>query len=44
VVHSNDIAEWESLIDEHTRFLYGEMPSNPSQGFFDPEKVAALAH
>jgi len=44
VVHSNDIHEWESLIDENTRFLYGEMPSNPGQAFFDLEKVIALAH
>ncbi len=42
VVHSNEINEWESRIDENTRFLYGEMPSNPSQGFFDLEKVVQL--
>jgi O-acetylhomoserine/O-acetylserine sulfhydrylase-like pyridoxal-dependent enzyme len=44
VVHSNDIDEWASLIDENTRFLYGEMPSNPGQAFFDLEKVIELAH
>jgi len=44
VVHSTDIAEWESLIDENTRFLYGELPSNPCQAFFDIAEVAALAH
>lgn len=44
VVHSHDLSEWEKLIDENTRFLYGEMPSNPAQAFFDLEKVAALAH
>ena len=44
VIHSNDLSEWENKIDENTRFLYGEMPSNPSQAFFDLEKVAALAH
>lgn len=44
VVHSNDIDEWRRLIDENTRFLYGEMPSNPGQAFFDLEKVVALAH
>jgi O-acetylhomoserine/O-acetylserine sulfhydrylase-like pyridoxal-dependent enzyme len=43
VIHSADIDEWESLIDENTRFLYGEMPSNPGQAFFDLEKVCALA-
>jgi O-acetylhomoserine/O-acetylserine sulfhydrylase-like pyridoxal-dependent enzyme len=44
VVHSTDLSEWESLIDENTRFLYGETPSNPCQSFFDLKKVAALAH
>ena len=34
------IEAWELLIDEDTRFLYGELPSNPQQGFFD---VAAVA-
>jgi len=44
VKNSNNLEEWESLIDENTRFLYGEMPSNPGQAFFDLEKVAAIAH
>ena len=44
VIHSNDMDEWESLIDENTRFLYGEMPSNPGLAFFDLEKVAEIAH
>lgn len=44
VVNSWDLAEWESLIDENTRFLYGEMPSNPTLSFFDLEQVAKLAH
>ena len=44
VVHSADLSEWESLIDDNTRFLYGEMPSNPGQAFFDLKKVADLAH
>lgn len=44
VCHSNDISEWEKLIDQNTRFLYGEMPSNPGQSFFDLEKVVALGH
>jgi O-acetylhomoserine/O-acetylserine sulfhydrylase-like pyridoxal-dependent enzyme len=44
VLNSNDMSEWEYLIDENTRFLYGELPSNPSLAFFDLEKVAALAH
>jgi len=44
VINSNDIEEWRKLIDENTRFLYGEMPSNPGQAFFDLEKVVQLAH
>ncbi len=44
VVHSHDINQWEKLIDENTRFLYGEMPSNPGQAFFDLKKVIELAH
>jgi O-acetylhomoserine/O-acetylserine sulfhydrylase-like pyridoxal-dependent enzyme len=39
-----NIDEWASRIDKNTRFLYGELPSNPQQGFFDIEAVADLAH
>jgi len=44
VINSNDINEWAGLIDENTRFLYGELPSNPGLAFFDLEKVVQLAH
>jgi len=44
VINSNNIDEWASKIDKSTRFLYGEMPSNPGQAFFDLEKVIELAH
>jgi O-acetylhomoserine/O-acetylserine sulfhydrylase-like pyridoxal-dependent enzyme len=44
VVNAVDIDEWASKIDKNTRFLYGEIPSNPSQSFFDIRKVAELAH
>jgi O-acetylhomoserine/O-acetylserine sulfhydrylase-like pyridoxal-dependent enzyme len=44
VINSNNMEEWEALIDENTRFLYAEMPSNPGLSFFDLEKVAELAH
>jgi O-acetylhomoserine/O-acetylserine sulfhydrylase-like pyridoxal-dependent enzyme len=44
VINSADIKEWESLIDENTCFLYGEMPSNPTLGFFDLAEVSKLAH
>lgn len=39
-----NIDEWASRIDKNTRFLYGELPSNPQQGFFDIAAVADLAH
>jgi O-acetylhomoserine/O-acetylserine sulfhydrylase-like pyridoxal-dependent enzyme len=39
-----DLDDWASKIDENTRFLYGELPSNPGQAFFDLAAVAALAH
>ena len=39
-----DIDAWASRIDKNTRFLYGELPSNPQQGFFDIAAVADLAH
>ncbi|MCK4871603.1 MAG: O-acetylhomoserine aminocarboxypropyltransferase/cysteine synthase [Phycisphaerales bacterium] len=39
-----DIDAWASRIDKNTRFLYGELPSNPAQGFFDIKAVADLAH
>jgi cystathionine beta-lyase/cystathionine gamma-synthase len=32
------------MIDKDTRLLYGELPSNPQQGFFDVKAVADLAH
>jgi len=41
---ATNIDEWASKIDENTRFLYGELPSNPQQGFFDIRQVADLAH
>lgn len=39
-----DMDEWASKIDGGTRFLYGEMPSNPAVALFDIERVAQLAH
>jgi len=44
VENPNDLDAWASLIDENTRFLYGELPSNPTQSFFDLAKVADVAH
>jgi O-acetylhomoserine/O-acetylserine sulfhydrylase-like pyridoxal-dependent enzyme len=39
-----NLDEWASKIDANTRFLYGELPSNPGLGFFDIKAVADLAH
>lgn len=44
VIHSHDLDEWAAKIDEDTRFLYGELPSNPGQAFFDLDAVTELAH
>jgi O-acetylhomoserine/O-acetylserine sulfhydrylase-like pyridoxal-dependent enzyme len=44
VVDSNNLDEWRSKIDSNTRFLYGELPSNPGLAFFDLAKPIALAH
>ncbi len=40
----DDMEEWKSRIDEDTRFLYMEMPSNPQQSFTDIKALAELAH
>lgn len=39
-----DLDEWAANIDEGTRLVYGEMPSNPAVAVFDIPAVAALAH
>ncbi len=44
VLNPTDINDWATKIDKNTRFLYGELPSNPSQGFFDIKMLADLAH
>ncbi|MBC7348797.1 MAG: O-acetylhomoserine aminocarboxypropyltransferase/cysteine synthase [Candidatus Aminicenantes bacterium] len=44
VLHPEDIEEWKSKIDEDTRFLYVEAPSNPQQSFCDVKALADLAH
>jgi O-acetylhomoserine/O-acetylserine sulfhydrylase-like pyridoxal-dependent enzyme len=44
VQHPWDIQDWKSKIDEDTRFLYMEMPSNPQQSFTDIKALAELAH
>lgn len=44
VIDANNIDEWASKIDKNTRFLFGELPSNPGLAFFDLKKVIDLAH
>ncbi len=44
VVDPNNIDDWASKIDDGTRFLFGELPSNPGLSFFDVRKVTDLAH
>jgi len=44
VQHPWDIEDWKSKVDEDTRFLYMEMPSNPQQSFTDIKTLAELAH
>ncbi len=39
-----DLAEWQSKIDRRTRFVYGEMPSNPGLALFDIAALADMAH
>ena len=39
-----DLNQWSEAIDGKTRFLFGEMPSNPALAIFDIAAVAALAH
>ncbi len=39
-----DINEWKNHVDEGTRFVYGEFPSNPSVFIFDIQKVSEIAH
>jgi O-acetylhomoserine/O-acetylserine sulfhydrylase-like pyridoxal-dependent enzyme len=36
--------EWAEKIDADTRFVYGEMPGNPSLAVFDIAALAKLAH
>jgi O-acetylhomoserine/O-acetylserine sulfhydrylase-like pyridoxal-dependent enzyme len=44
VLHPENIQEWKGQIDEDTRFLYMEAPSNPKQSFADIKALADLAH
>ena len=39
-----DLDEWAAKIDDETRFVFGEMPANPSLAVIDIKAVADLAH
>jgi O-acetylhomoserine/O-acetylserine sulfhydrylase-like pyridoxal-dependent enzyme len=39
-----NLDEWLAKIDNGTRFVYGEFPSNPTLTIFDIESVAEFAH
>lgn len=39
-----DMQQWAECIDENSRFVYGEMPSNPNLALMDIPAVAQLAH
>ncbi len=39
-----DLTEWAAKIDDETRFVFGEMPANPSLAVIDIKAVADLAH
>ena len=40
----SNIEAWAERIDDDTRFLYVELPSNPTISFVDLESLAKLAH
>ena len=44
VQNPTNIDDWKEKIDDGTRFVYGEFPSNPSVDIFDIQAVADLAH
>ncbi len=44
IEHQEDLEEWKTKIDENTRFLFSEAPSNPQQSFCDVKALADLAH
>ncbi len=44
ILDSTNLDEWAAKIDKNTRFVYGELPSNPGQSFFDLDAVIELAH
>ena len=44
ILNPEDLEEWRSKIDEDTRFLYMEAPSNPQQSFCDIQALSDVAH
>jgi len=44
VADPTDLSAWEAAIDEHTRLLYAELPSNPTIKFCDIAALSKIAH
>ncbi|OQX30101.1 MAG: hypothetical protein B0D92_00245 [Spirochaeta sp. LUC14_002_19_P3] len=44
VQNPSNLQTWEALIDDNSRFLYAELPSNPNIAFCDIKALAELAH
>jgi len=44
VSEPEDTAAWARLVDQDTRFVFGELPSNPTLALFDIAAVAGIAH
>ncbi|MFN8373725.1 MAG: aminotransferase class I/II-fold pyridoxal phosphate-dependent enzyme [Anaerolineae bacterium] len=44
VTNPLDLDEWASKIDGDTRFVFGELPSNPGLAMFDIQGLADIAH
>jgi O-acetylhomoserine/O-acetylserine sulfhydrylase-like pyridoxal-dependent enzyme len=44
VTRPRDLDDWARQIDRDTRFVYGEMPSNPGLAVLDIQGLADLAH
>ncbi|MGE7184454.1 aminotransferase class I/II-fold pyridoxal phosphate-dependent enzyme [Peribacillus sp. NPDC006672] len=44
VKNSLDLSEWEEKMDEKTRFVYAEIPANPSLNLTDVKALSEIAH
>jgi len=44
IADPTDLASWEERIDQNTRLLYAELPSNPTINFCDIGELSKIAH